>query len=1041
MQEAPRLGPYQLTRLIGQGSFGAVYQAVHTETQALVAVKVLLDPAQVEEEGFKRFWLEGQVGLRLRDPAIVPVLEVGRGAKGQPYLAMEYVEGPTLATHLRDRRLDVEEATRLVLTLARAVARIHAAGVLHRDLKPANVILDARTQTPRITDFGLARDPTLIRSLTQTGERLGTPAYMAPEQVQARKGLNARVDVYALGVIYFECLTGSRPHQAGTVLQLFDQIVRVASPPPSTRRPDLPAQVDKICARALALDPNDRYLDCAALADDLEALLQHGSEPPRTTRHTVLATGTLALVLGGVVAAGLVSLFLSKPSPDLADGSPQSTPGGVATDATPRSLVEAVAEVERLRGASPGQASELARAWAQRAGQRLESGEALKARELAQHVSLLQVAGVDPAEPSAAAVRRWCLTHEGAVSQEDRQVLHELCETHLEPADVSALDVWFGESLLGRGRFAEVDLSFRNHQQHLRGEDRFRARLAVAQAASGKRTGWNVTPGLLSELAQIAPSSSVAGLTAKSLLMTRQARWRRGDRSQEREVLQRALTFARDAVARDPGYLPAQIALARVLTRQKSPEAKEAWTRALSLGPENVLIPMAHERAFRRDKGVRRAAQDRFLSLTVGTKSYPRAKNLLARGWERVREREPGAKSDLEECLELRPFELRVHFGLGLLALRAGDSSEAKERLSLALAMPAEHRGRREGWEPPTAILSQLDPAEREQIQRLSVLPDPAPFLAEVDPSQRRSLLEAAALSMKAGQADEVRALLTENLAAVKSDPARALVLARLCVGRDFVDLALEALEFCPPNRTSELIRADVVRRRGYLSQALGAYKRLGEGTDAVAAIARAEGHLLTENWKGADEAACELLAKHRGSPLVYRAELIRGAAILRERPGQAMLLLARARRIVGDMDVRATLLQLQAFVGLIGKGRRAWLPSDLMRAVLFLAPGGNAVLQVVLPLLDFLQGQPDPDLIRHVEGMLETVGQCDNPRVHVALGSLRLLQKTPPGRVFEHWQRALELDSEVRFQARDLEALSKRSPDLAARLEGLRRK
>tara|TARA_R110002072_G_scaffold105637_12_gene230991 strand:+ start:42 stop:1055 length:1014 start_codon:yes stop_codon:yes gene_type:complete len=335
-------------------------------------------------------------------------------------------------------------------------------------------------------------------------------------------------------------------------------------------------------------------------------------------------------------------------------------------------------------------------------------------------------------------------------------------------------------------------------------------------------------------------------------------------------------------------------------------------------------------------------------------------------------------------------------------------------------------------------ILGGLDPAERERIEALSVLPEPSLLLTGLAEDPRRTLLPAATLSMNSGQGHEVHALFQEHLAAASTDPVQALVLARLCTGRDMSELALQALESCPSTRDSELIRADIARRCGYLHQAKAAYKRLAAGRDAVAEIARAEERLLKGDWEGAQEAALPLLA--REPRLAYRGELIRGSALLRQEPGQAMLCFARAKRIVGNSDVRACLLQISAFVRLIVVGERAWLPEELMRSTLFLAPGGHAVLQLVTPLLEFLHEQPNPQLVGLVEQMLASVAQENYPLVHVALGSLRLVQQAPPERVFEHWKRALELDPAVELPAQDLQTLSNVSPGLARKLEGLRK-
>jgi serine/threonine-protein kinase len=258
---------------------GVVYQAWQSRPRRLVALKV----------GRTRYELarqhsEPEIVARLQHPNIVPVYEVGEN-RGLPYFSMEFLEGGSLAYKLASSPLDPKVAAELVQTLARAVQFAHEQGVVHRDLKPSNVLL-TRDGVPKVSDFGLAKQfasdlgsaPPEYR--TQTGAILGTPSYMAPEQAGGRaEDIGPGVDVYALGAILYECLTGRPPFKAANVLETLDQ-VRIQEPvPPIRLQPRLPRDLQTICLKCLQKDAQKRYRTAQDLADDLGRFLR--GEPIR----------------------------------------------------------------------------------------------------------------------------------------------------------------------------------------------------------------------------------------------------------------------------------------------------------------------------------------------------------------------------------------------------------------------------------------------------------------------------------------------------------------------------------------------------------------------------------------------------------------------------------------------------------------------------------------------------------------------------------------------------------------------------------------
>jgi hypothetical protein len=268
----PRVPGYDVLGKLGQGGMGAVYKAHHRRLNRVVALKVVGDAPNARPEDLVRFRQEAEMIARLQHPNIVQIYEVGEYAGGS-YLALEYVDGPALDQQVNGTPQPSREAARLVEALARATHYAHGQGIIHRDLKPANVLLTA-SGAPKITDFGLARHVALESGLTTAGAIMGTPNYMAPEQADGRlKHIGPHTDVYALGAILYECLTGRPPFQGATVLDTLAQ-VRQQDPVPPHRllgwdKRACPADLETICLKCLEKEPTKRYASAGALADDL----------------------------------------------------------------------------------------------------------------------------------------------------------------------------------------------------------------------------------------------------------------------------------------------------------------------------------------------------------------------------------------------------------------------------------------------------------------------------------------------------------------------------------------------------------------------------------------------------------------------------------------------------------------------------------------------------------------------------------------------------------------------------------------------------
>ncbi len=296
---------------------GIVYQAVQTSLSRPVAVKVILTGGLAGTEERVRFLMEGELLARLNHPHFVQVYEVGTielpNRHVEPYLVMEYVEGGSLKARLAQGPLPLREAAQIIRTMARAMEIAHAQGIIHRDLKPANVLL-ARDGTLKITDFGLAKQVDVNRSLTPTGATLGTPHYMAPEQAGfGQTPVGPAADVYALGVLLYECLAGRTPFEGDTPVSILLHVRDTTPPPLSRLRRGVPRDLELICRKCLEKEPRRRYLRAADLADDLEAWLEGRpirARPVGTAERAwrsgapAPAPGRLALLPAAVASGG-----------------------------------------------------------------------------------------------------------------------------------------------------------------------------------------------------------------------------------------------------------------------------------------------------------------------------------------------------------------------------------------------------------------------------------------------------------------------------------------------------------------------------------------------------------------------------------------------------------------------------------------------------------------------------------------------------------------------------------------------------------------
>jgi eukaryotic-like serine/threonine-protein kinase len=316
-------GDYELLEEIARGGMGVVYKARQASLNRVVALKMILKGVLATPVDVARFRAEAESAAALDHPHIVPVHEIGEH-EGQQYLAMRYVEGTTLA---RAPRQSARAEVGCLRDVARAVRFAHQRGILHRDLKPSNVLLDP-AGVAFVTDFGLAKRTGADSSLTETGQPLGTPRYMAPEQAAGCKDLTVGVDVYSLGVILYERLTGRPPFVGDSTLEVLRKVREIDPPRPSSILTDLNRDLETICLKCLEKVADRRYTSAEALADDLDHWLKGAPIAARPVgnferswlwarRNPALSTA-VGLAVAGLAAVAVISLIAASQARSLA---------------------------------------------------------------------------------------------------------------------------------------------------------------------------------------------------------------------------------------------------------------------------------------------------------------------------------------------------------------------------------------------------------------------------------------------------------------------------------------------------------------------------------------------------------------------------------------------------------------------------------------------------------------------------------------------------------------------------------------------------
>jgi serine/threonine-protein kinase len=401
----PAVPGYEVLGVLGQGGMGVVYRGRHVRLNRAVALKMIRDSGFASPDGVNRFRAEAEAVARLQHPNIVQIYEVGEHA-GRPYCALEFVDGGSLADRLAHTPQPALYAAAVVQALARAVHHAHEQGIVHRDLKPANVLL-TRQGTPKVTDFGLVKRLDDDSGQTATGAILGTPSYMAPEQTAGRtRDIGPRVDVYALGAILYEMLTGRPPFSGSSAFDTLEQVRNREPVPPRQLNPAAPRDLERApggsCLKCLQKDPAGRYGNGDELANDLRRFL--GGEPIAARRVSVVERGwkwARRRPVPAVLAVGLLLATAALLAGWIAFTVRLDEARRQAEGAAAKELRHATQEQELRKEADAKRQAALAAAEAEKAAREAEAAQRKKAETV---VKLLESVfkGLEPGpEPKA----------------------------------------------------------------------------------------------------------------------------------------------------------------------------------------------------------------------------------------------------------------------------------------------------------------------------------------------------------------------------------------------------------------------------------------------------------------------------------------------------------------------------------------------------------------------------------------------------------------------------------------------------------------
>ena len=691
---AETVGPYRLLGELGRGGMGVVYRAEDPRLGRLVALKVLPAALAADARAKERLLLEARAAARIDHPNVCTVYEVAETDGGRPYIALACYDGETLADRLAHGPLPVGEAVRVARGVAAGVAAAHARGVVHRDLKPSNVFL-CRDGTPKVLDFGIAKVPGV--ALTEAGQTPGTVAYGAPEQ--ARGLADARSDVWALGVVLHEALTGRRPFAAPYEAAVLYAVLNEDPPPPSRANPDVPAALDAVVARCLAKDPDGRFQDAAALDDALGGALAPAEAP--TTARPARPLAALRAVAGPparrlrpirawrAAAALLVAALVAVAAWAL-------WPGGGAPGMPEAIHLAVLPPTPRPDGPD-------SRAFAEGLAETLAAG----VTELAPDGGDLWVAPVSEVRALGVTSAR-------------------------EAGDVLGVNLALTGGLLREGRRLTLTLNL------VTADDQPRTlasrTLTVAAAEEGRVRGRALL--LIADMLGLdVPAEDDARLASGTVDPEAQRFFLAGvgylERDREAEDLDRAVDLFRQAVGEDPGFAQAHARLGEAFLAKYETTRDAAWVRraeaasetALRLDPSEPLAHVGLSHLYRVTGRYPLAIQQARSALRLEPAAYEARLALahaLRAGGDAV-----GAEKALQEAVRLRPGLWAGYSDLAYFYLRSGRYEEAAAQYAEVVRLAPRNVQGYVGWGGALRRLGRYAEAKAVLGRALDIRPHP----------------------------------------------------------------------------------------------------------------------------------------------------------------------------------------------------------------------------------------------------------------------------------------------------------------------------
>ncbi|MCO5166360.1 MAG: protein kinase [Planctomycetes bacterium] len=1021
MPTPARIGRFIVDAELGRGGMGVVYRAHDPATGARVALKVLL---HAEAEDLLRFEREARLLAQVQHPDIVRLLELGREPGGRPFVALELVEGESLAALLKRGPLEPLEAARLFEPLARALAHAHARGVVHRDLKPDNVLID-REGRAKLSDFGLARRTDAGASrLTATGTLLGTPAYMAPEQA-AGGPVDARADVWGLGATLYAAVTGAPPFRATSLLDSVRAVLEDEVVSPDARGVALPPDLRRVIMTCLARDPAERFESADALADALAACLVRPRPRARWRRPLLLG-------LAAATGLGAVALAARPREPAAAAAPPPSAPPAAATSVaeadvpSDRATLRAAAAAAEAEGwpYAAGRAAweDLAargdaHAWARLARiHRRIDGHSVTARE-----AVARALAADPGEPLAL-VEDGYQAHFGGDRVRAAALLDAALRVAPDLADAHALAAALERSTL-RGPIAPEGAA-----RTLRLVDRALA-LDPAQVEAAIILAVTLPDDDLADVQRIVDvlDRALEGAPGNPLLLGQRGRLRvrLGHVGPGLDDLRRATAL----LPEDPAFA-GDLALA-LLPLEDDEAALLALDRALDLSPNQAELLLGRAEVHLRRRDLERAFADANLFIRLvrdaGGEPALTSRALLLRGLTRYLMGEPRAAIE-DARASIAEFPLALSYALCVWAclevddldgaLAAGEEGVARHP-AIPETLAGRARARLAAGQVDAALADATRAAARPEATGQVLVVHAAALLAagrvdEALAAARRACEEAGARS------HEARLILGQTLARAGERAAarealrevvRGATSQRMRVARLAWDALAALTEQDPGEAAAHEARARQLVREGRPLEALEAWlDALLRGPTATRWTALgtfARRHAVLLDWT--DAALERALALDPSEPAAQAARAL--AAVRDGRPADLDALppelpdtlLARADQAVGRDDGEAAL-------ALAARASAATPPEEDVDA---------RVRQATLLMRRGRQRADAADLRRAAELLEEALAvdpACSF--VHWHRAELRLLDRDVPGAIAD-LERATALAPEVpRFAA-----------------------